>query len=184
LPLRRNRPGELTAVPLTVTAFLVGLIAPAHVAGTVFVLAGAANLVRMRTWASLRTLREPLLAVLHAGYAWLGAGLILRGLGLFGVLSPFMALHALTAGAIGTLTLGMMTRVTRGHTGRPLVAGKAMTLAFAAISLAALLRLAAETRLAGTHSALLFALSGGLWAACFALWLGVHLPALLGPRKY
>ena len=71
---------------------------------------------RLSRWRGLSTLREPLLFVLHAGYAWLALGLILLGLGAASGAAP----HALTVGAIGTMTLAVMTRATLGHTGRAL----------------------------------------------------------------
>lgn len=182
LGVQRGRLGEWTALPATALAFLVGLIAPAHVAGPLLVIAGAANLLRMRSWKSLGTFGEPLLAVLHAGYLWVALGLILRGLGLLGLFPIFAGLHALTAGAIGTLTLGMMTRVTRGHTGRELRAGSAMTTAFALMVLAGILRVFAG--IPALASITLLAGSGLAWAAAFAIYLVVHLPELAGPRKH
>lgn len=80
--------------------------------------------VRLARWRGEKTLREPLLWVLHLGYGWLSFGLLLLG---FNSLAPALpqttALHALTVGAIGTMTLAVMTRASLGHTGRPLVAG-------------------------------------------------------------
>ena len=84
--------------------------------------------------------RNPMLAVLYAGYLWLILGLALDVLAGLGWLPPFPALHALTTGAFGVFTLGMMTRVTLGHTGRE-VRGDALTsLAFVLINAAALAR--------------------------------------------
>ena len=88
------------------------------------IIAGSAIGLRMSRWQWHRTTREPLLLILHVGYGWLVIGLVLLGLnGLLNVLPTTAALHALTVGAIGTMTLAVMTRASLGHTGRPLVAG-------------------------------------------------------------
>lgn len=99
-------------------------------------------MVRLHDWRPWTTLREPMLWILHTGYFWLAVGLALRGLALItGWWSELTAIHALTVGALGSLAIGMMTRVALGHTGRPINAGLPMTVAFVLINLAALLRL-------------------------------------------
>ena len=90
----------------------------------------------------------PLLWVLFLAYAWLVVGFAMTALsGVAPQLAP-LALHAFTAGAMGSMTLGMMTRVSLGHTGRPLVASLAAALSFAAIILAGLVRVLAPVGLA------------------------------------
>ena len=78
--------------------------------------------VRLYLWQPWRTFATPLVWVLHAAYAWIVAHLALRGLSELGLISGSLATHALTIGAIGGLTIGMMTRTARGHTARPLQA--------------------------------------------------------------
>ena len=78
--------------------------------------------VRLYLWKPWRTLTTPLVWILHAAYAWIVVHLALRGLFALELLAGSYATHALTVGAIGGLTLGMLTRTTRGHTGRPLIA--------------------------------------------------------------
>ena len=81
--------------------------------------AGLALILRLARWRGWRTAADPLLFVLHLGYAWLGLGLVLLGLGgRLAILPPAAAVHALTAGAIGTMTLAVMTRAALSHTGR------------------------------------------------------------------
>ena len=82
---------------------------------------------------------EPLVLILHLGYAWLPAGLVLLGLTIIADLHV-AALHALTAGVIGTMTLAIMTRASLGHTGRPLNADRVTALIYAAVVTGALLR--------------------------------------------
>jgi uncharacterized protein involved in response to NO len=126
--------GRLDAACLAVT--LAGLLAwvtspDATITPVMLVLGGTASALRLSRWCGFATLREPLVFVLHAGYAWLALGLAWMGLnGAFGWVPPGAAVHALTAGAIGTMTLAVMTRATLGHTGRALAAGLAWTGAF------------------------------------------------------
>ena len=143
--------------------------------------AGTALCVRLLRWQGIATWREPLLWSLHLAYAWLGVGFLLLGLDAFiPWLPPTAALHALTAGAIGTATLAVMTRVTLGHTGRPLIAGPGTTTVYGLVTLAALLRLFAP--LAGEQYVLVLSLAGVAWSAAFgfvrsALLRAAHAPA-------
>jgi uncharacterized protein involved in response to NO len=108
--------------------------------------------------------------------------LILRGLSPFVPgLSPSIALHAVTAGGIGLLCLGMMTRVTLGHTGRMLAIPQSMAWAMRALSLAVVLRvvgpvLVPSKALAALSFAALF------WSIAFACYLAVYAKALVSPR--
>jgi uncharacterized protein involved in response to NO len=126
-------------------------------------------------------LRQPLLWILHAGYAWLILGLALRALPATNTLASSLALHALTVGAIGSLTLGMMARVALGHTGRTLTTAPAMTGAFAAIQLGAFVR-ALVPLLAADWYAISLWTSGALWTIAFGIFAVVYLPTLSSPR--
>ena len=149
------------------------------------VLAGAAGvlvLVRSFTWGSLKTLGRPILWVLHLGYAWIWTGLLLKAASAAGfMIPPSAATHALTAGAIGTLTLGMMARVTLGHTGRKLQASPLMTLGFVAMTAGALIRVFGPWQRPDLTAAML-AVSSGLWAAAFLIYVVVNAKALVTPR--
>jgi uncharacterized protein involved in response to NO len=122
-------------------------------------IAGVALAARLARWRTSAVLREPLLLILHVGYGWLAFGLVLLGL------EAPAALHALTVGAIGTMTLAVMTRASLGHTGRPLTADRATRAIFVFISLAAVLRLASPW-----VGALALSLSGVAWSAAFAVF--------------
>ena len=90
--------------------------------GVILLLGAALNLWRLLRWCGAATAAEPLLLVLHVGYGWLVLGVALLGLAVIDAHLPqSAAIHALTAGAIGTMTLAVMTRATLGHTGRALV---------------------------------------------------------------
>jgi uncharacterized protein involved in response to NO len=79
--------------------------------------AAAAHALRWAWWKPWRTLRVPIVWVLHAGYGWIPIHLALRAATELGAVGSSAATHALTAGAAGTLIIGMMTRTSRGHTG-------------------------------------------------------------------
>jgi uncharacterized protein involved in response to NO len=149
------------ALLLTLVALGAWVLALDWAAGFLMA-AGLALAVRLSRWRGYATLREPLLFILHIGYAWLALGLILLGL------QVPAALHALTVGAIGTMTLAVMTRASLGHTGRALTADRATLALYALVTLAALARLASP--LAGPHAALVASLSGLAWSAAFAIF--------------
>lgn len=167
---------------------LVGLAASAwaalpdsRVSGLLLALAGLASLARLARWQGWATRREPLVWILHLGYGWLGLGLLLLGAS---VLSPTIprsvGVHALTAGAIGVMTLAVMTRSTRGHTGRALHAGIATAAIYVAINGAAVARIAAP--FAGAWQQSLLMSSAGLWALAFAGFVLAYGPMLVLPR--
>lgn len=133
-------------------------------------------------WGARHSRRDPLLWVLHAGYGWLVLGLLLRGsAGVLGWPPSSAATHASTVGAIGTLTLGMMARVSLGHTGRMLVAPGPMTASFVAITLAALARVLAPWLAPQHYAAGLFA-AGSFWVLAFAVFLLAYAKMLCRPR--
>lgn len=144
--------------------------------------AGAALLARLLRWRGARTTGEPLLFILHVGYAWVGVGLLSMGANQFlALVDPTAALHALTAGAVGTMTLAVMTRATRGHTGRPLTADRGTIMIYAAITLAALARVGAP--LTGDHYFVMLAIAASLWSAAYGLFALLYFPMLTGPRR-
>jgi uncharacterized protein involved in response to NO len=143
--------------------------------------AGAALGVRLVRWRGFAAYREPLVWILHLGYLWLVLGLLLLGLnGLIQLVPQTAALHALTVGAIGTMTLAVMTRATLGHTGRPLIAGPRTTAIYIAISLAAVLRLLAP--LGGAQYLLMLGLAAAAWSGAFLLFLSFYAGLLTQPR--
>ncbi len=149
------------------TADLMQLPAIAIIA--VAALAAVAHAWRLALWQPLRTIGAPLVWVLHAAYAWLVVYLALRALSAAGMVTPGIAVHALTVGALGGMTLGTMTRTARGHTGRPLVAERAETACYVLINLAALARVATPLVMPSLQREAII-LSGLLWTAAFAVF--------------
>lgn len=176
--------GALDRVALGVVALtLLTWVVTPEAAGTAWaaLAAGALLLVRLARWQGWRTWREGLLLVLHLGYVWLAGGFLLLGVaGLTRWWTAANAVHGLTVGAIGTMTLAVMTRATLGHTGRALHAGPGTGAAYALVSLAALLRLGAP--FAGDAALLLLALAAAAWSGAFGLFVALYLRPLARPR--
>ena len=166
-------------VALTVSdAFAPGSRLSALIAGA----AGLLAVCRAWHWGVRYSLKQPLLWVLHAGYAWLALGLLLRGLvGFQSSGFETLATHALTVGAIGTLCLGMMARVSLGHTGRLLVAPSSISVAFVAINIAAAVRVFVPLFAPGWYFGALVT-AGVLWVTAFSAFLIAYTPMLLSPR--
>ncbi|MBE2191277.1 MAG: NnrS family protein [Alphaproteobacteria bacterium] len=137
--------------------------------------------VRMRHYHSLKTFYDPLLWILHAGYLWLVIGLFLLGLTGLGIFEISMVIHALTAGCIGSMTLGMICRVTLGHTGRNLVASRMTTLSFVLIQVAAIVRVFGPIIM--PDAAILWIVgSAVVWTICFIIYLVIYTPMLTSAR--
>ena len=137
--------------------------------------------IRVALWAPLRTRGRPILWILHLSYAWIVAHLLLRGLAGFDLVPAVLATHALTVGAIGGLTLGMMTRTARGHTGRPLEAGRAELAAYVLVQAAAAVRVLLPLALPVAYAAAV-SVSAVLWSAAFAIFVVTYYPMLTRPR--
>jgi uncharacterized protein involved in response to NO len=169
----------LGSVILLFAADLVQL--PQSIIALIALTSALAHGVRLYLWNPWRTFAKPLVWILHAAYAWIVIYLALRGLAALELLAGSYATHALTVGAIGGLTLGMMTRTARGHTGRPLVADGFELAMFVLIQVAALVRV-----FGGIASPELYTpsiqLSGLLWAAAFGLYAVRYWPVLTRPR--
>lgn len=149
--------------------------------GGLLCLAGLANLARLMRWRGLRTWGEPLVWILHTGYAWLGFGFVLLGGSiLFDFVPRSSGIHALTAGAIGVMTLAVMTRATLGHTGRERRAGRRTLTIYLLINAAALVRIAAPFW-EGAMIPLL-TVAGLLWSTGFGLFALAYGPMLAKPR--
>ncbi|MFC1673664.1 NnrS family protein [Pseudomonadota bacterium] len=149
-------------------------------AGGVALIAAVLNGARLAGWQGLKVLNNPILWVLHLGYLWLVVGLALKGLGDFGVLPQAAAWHGLTVGAIGTMTLAIMTRASLGHTGRTIKAHPLIVLAYGLVSAAAVLRLSVLVWPAS--GAELISASGLAWSATFVLFSVIYAPILVRPR--
>jgi uncharacterized protein involved in response to NO len=163
----------LAAAELFLTgSWVVGLLAAAFV---------LIQVVRMAGWYDKRIWGIPLLWVLYTGYFWLILGYSMLALSAFDLAAANLALHAITVGGIGVLTLGMMARVALGHSGRPLESAPIINLAFILLNLAAAIRVLAPIAAPQMYMTWVH-LSGGIWALCFLIFCAVYIPILVKPR--
>jgi uncharacterized protein involved in response to NO len=171
---------DLIVIASTALALLFWLIFPDNrLTGFMLVLAAAAQTLRLSRWGGHRTGRDPLVLVLHLGYIWVPAGLLLLGLSTAGLNIPESAgVHALTAGGMATMILAVMTRASLGHTGRELKASPMTIAAYVCITIGALLRVAASL---GPYGIMLD-IAGTFWALALFLFLIVYRPVLWSPR--
>ncbi len=187
--LVKNNPGRLpisfarfdmAAIAAGAAALLAWIGLPAHpVTGALMLLAGALHAARLARWAGDRTAADRLVLVLHVGYAFVPLGFLLIGASVFlSAVPASTGIHAWTAGAVGLMTLAVMTRATLGHTGQPLQASLPTQAIYACVLLAALLRIAA----AFSGSIILLECGGALWIAGFAGFAFTYGP-LLARRK-
>ena len=181
LPAQQRR-FDSAAMAVTVAAAIAWTAIGDHpLVGALLLLAAAALAARLARWRSLSTTAEPLLWVLHLGYLWLPVGLVLLALSMLARAVPeSVALHVLTAGAMATMILAMMTRATLGHTGRLLTATRATAAIYLLVTLAAVARLASG--LADDTGSLLLHASAAAWVAAFALFVLAYGPMLLRRR--
>jgi len=159
---------DLLPVPYGVVAVLAFVAAAAH----------AARLYRWQPW---RTLGTPMVWVLHIAYGWIVIYLVLRGAAALGMVGELFAVHALTIGAIGGMTIGMMTRTARGHTGRPLAADGFEVACYVLVALAAAIRVFGGMWLPGAYLTTIV-VSGTCWSAAFTLYAIRYWPVLTRNR--
>ncbi|MCK0150455.1 NnrS family protein [Marivita sp. S6314] len=180
LPTSPMQRFDKAALLVLLAALLCWVIAPGSVVtGGALLLAGGMHLVRLTRWAGDRTLSEPLVAVLHLAYAFVPLGAVALGVetlapGVFGMAG---AQHLWMAGAVGLMTLAVMTRATLGHTGQTLHATPGTTALYAAIVIAVLARLAAG--LWPSQASWLHMLAGAGWLAAFGGFALLYGPLLL-----
>ena len=154
----------------------------AKLAGVILLAAAVLVFWQLARWRGLKTFAEPLVTILHLGYAWLALGAAMLGASLLTpAVPPSAAIHALTVGAMSTMVLGVMTRATRGHTGRALTADRATVAIYILIFIASVTRVLAAC-LADLSVALLSA-SATFWIAGFALFVLRYAAMLPAPEK-
>jgi uncharacterized protein involved in response to NO len=178
-----TQPGrfDLFVIAATAVALLAWLSGPAETPiGIVVVAAAVLQAVRSARWSGYRTFADPLVLVLHVGYLWVPAGLALLGLSLMGLVPRSAAIHALTAGAMATMILAVMTRASLGHTARELKANAATIVVYLLVTAGAVLRVAASLRLVDYNTGI--EIAGIAWGAAFLLFLIAYAPVLWRPR--
>jgi len=171
------------AVAAMVLIMLIDMFAPeTRLAGLIAALAAVVQGARLLQWATWRTLRQPIVWVLHLSYAWIPVGLALKAVALLsGAAIAAFWLHALTIGALTTMIVAVMTRASLGHTGRALVVDPLITLAYLLLTGAASIRVFGLSAL-GLNYPSVIALAALCWTTAFLLFVGVYAPILCRPR--
>ena len=183
---RAERPAPFSlydglSIALVVFAVVSWIVQPSSmVTGWLFALAGLANLGRLIRWYGWATWRDPLVLILHVGYGWFALSLLILGGAILGIGLPKEdAVHAFTSGAVGAMTLAVMTRASLGHTGRPRHAGPLTVLIYLLINLGAVLRVFGPMTDLPTN--LVLGAAAGSWSGAYLLFAMVYGPFLLRP---
>lgn len=173
---------DLVTLGATAIALIGWAAAPDTRATAILLLAtGTLHAARLARWSGLRTVRDPLVFILHLSYAWLPIGLLLLGASVFVPdLQRSSAIHALAAGTMASMTLAVMTRATLGHTGRQLRADGWTVAIYALVTVGAALRVTAPWLPIDYMRAI--EIAGAAWAGAFLLFVLVYGPKLLGAR--
>ncbi len=174
---------ELFCVAGTVLWILAGAVPgiPAVVEALLAIALGIAHATRLQGWYDRRIWGRPIIWVLHVAYAWIAIGFLLSAAAYWNGIAPQLATHAFTVGGIGLITLGMMVRVSLGHTGRMLELPKPAVWAVFILSVATLVRVVGPL-LFTQHYDVIIQLSALLWMGAFALFCVSYLPMLWRPR--
>jgi uncharacterized protein involved in response to NO len=143
--------------------------------------AGVANAVRLARWAGDRTIADRLVLILHIGFAFIPVGFVLGALAAIDLVAPSSGVHAWTVGAIGIMTLAVMSRASLGHTGYPLSASPGLQAIYALVVVAAVARIAAA--ILPDWSMMLLHLAAFAWAAAFLGFAGLYAPLLCLPKR-
>ncbi|WP_299470933.1 NnrS family protein [uncultured Roseibium sp.] len=172
-----DRLGVLSALLATLAAFP---FVPQFLLGCIAIAAGATNILRLSAWNGWAVRNSPILWILHLAFLLLAAGYLVYGSTLIlDYMSETAALHLLAIGAIGSMTLAMMTRASLGHSGRPLIVKRPIVLAYLMVIVAALIR--SFGNLAFDYFAVML-ISGLMWTGAFALFVWIYFPILTRPR--
>jgi uncharacterized protein involved in response to NO len=148
----------------------------------VALIAAVLHLIRLAGWYSNGVWRVPLLWVLVLAYGWIVVGLFLLALSMAGIIAVSLALHALTIGGIGLMTMGMMVRVSMGHSGRKLFAPALIPAAFAALNVAVVVRVILPIMISTQSYPALVLISALIWVVVFGIFVYKMSSVYLSPR--
>ncbi len=172
---------EILTIAASAAALASWTILPENPAsGVLLSVAALCQSIRLTRWAGDRTVKDPLVAILHLAYGFMPIGFLLLALSVFfrDAVPQAAGIHAFGGGAAGSMTMAVMVRATLGHTGRRLKAGPGTVFLFAAILLAGSCRVFGAV----VPQADVITVAGALWAAAFLGFAAIHGRALLGPK--
>lgn len=172
---------QLTIVLMIVVIILNQVYSGTSAQALTYSLLAVLQIIHVTGWHHPRIWSIPVLWVLYTGYVWLIIGLVLSGLSAADLFQSNLAKHALTVGVIGIFTLGMMSRVTLGHTGRPMQTTRSVNLAFLLMNIASASRVFLPAIFPASYQTWIY-LSGGLWISAFIIFCITHAPHLVQAR--
>ena len=188
--LSRANPGRMpaafgtfdkAAVACAIVALAAWVVLPGSaLTGAGLAAVGILQASRLARWAGDRTWRDPLILILHVAYGFVPLGFILVGLSALELLPAGAGIHAWTGGAIGVMTLAVMSRASLGHTGRPLAASASLRAVYVLVTASVLARVCASIHPA--WFGVLLPTAGMLWAAAFLGFAGTYWRVLTGPK--
>ena len=173
---------EYTA-PVSIVLLVAADVIFSHntLTGYVALFAFVVHSIRLYGWYSNKIWQNPLVWILQVAYAWFIVGFILKGLILFNSAAVIFSYHAFTVGGIGIMTLGMMARVSLGHTGREMTLNSWMVLAFILINVSAIFRVILPIFMHDYYLQLI-QVAGWLWVVSFMIYLLVYTPMWVQQR--
>lgn len=186
-PVQASRGLELAViVSMVLIAILALLNVNSHLPGwtnvAIFMSAGLLNAVRVARWWTMESVRHSLVWSLHVAYWFIPIGLLLLALHYLGLPVTYSTgLHAITAGAIGSLILSVISRVSLGHSGRPIIPRRVMSVAFFVMFLAGIVRVFTGLipELFVGHGLLIGSI---LWALAYVIYVMFYFRILTSPR--
>ena len=173
---------ERLAVALLFALMVADVLSPTSwVSGLIAAALAVVHVIRVKGWYDHKIWTSPILWVLYTAYFWLIASFALQALSTLGWVNPNLATHAFTYGTVGIFTMGMMSRVALGHSGRMLVTAKPINIAFMILNAGAFVRVLMPIVAPGQYNIWLY-LSGGLWVVAFVIFSVIYVPILIRPR--
>ena len=181
MPVPFNR-FDAVVVTISVAALVIWIAAPmGKLIALAMIVAGGLQVVRLARWAGYRTAPDRLVLILHVAYAFVPVGFLLSGLGALDVILPSAGIHAWTGGAIGTMTLAVMSRASLGHTGRVLAASVPTQFIYGAIVVAAVARICAA--ILPDQMMTFLPIAGFAWVIAFTGFALVYAKVLCTPQR-
>jgi uncharacterized protein involved in response to NO len=157
-------------------------ILPNQLMALLFFVSALTHSFRAIRWRPQVTFKTPLVWSLHLAYWFIPASFLLFALHYLGFnITTSNALHGLTAGAMSSLILSMIARISLGHSGRPLTPHWTMKYAFSLIVLAGVIRLISDYAQV-YFNVNLYVVSACLWALAFGIFVVVYTKILISPR--
>ncbi|MFQ5470303.1 MAG: NnrS family protein [Gammaproteobacteria bacterium] len=183
ITVRNDKRIDILSLILFLLFFIIDMINPfSKISAVIAALLVVLHCIRLSGWYHPGIWSRPLLWVLFAGYLWIILGLAIKAVSAFAGWSPLLALHAYTFGGIGMMTLGMMARISLGHTGRDIYHPPGtLKWAFTLMMIGCVIRVIPPLFTASYYAEMI-ALSQLLWVFAFTLFLVRYLPLFIFPR--